>query len=44
MEFKNKKRKIFYTMIGFVMVSIVGVILIFLFCEDYVNAIKAIFK
>ena len=44
MEFKSDNGKIFYTMIGFVMVSIVGVILIFLFCEDYVNAIKAIFK
>ena len=44
MEFKNDNGKIFYTLISFIMITIVIVIIILVFFEDYVNAIKVIFK
>lgn len=44
MEFKNDNGKIFYTLISFIMITIVIVIILLVFFEDYVNAIKVIFK
>ena len=44
MEFKSENGKIFYSLMTFILVTIVVVIIILIFFEDYVNAIKMVFK
>ena len=44
MEFKSENGKIFYSLMTFILVTIVVVIVILIFFEDYVNAIKMVFK
>lgn len=44
MEFKGDNAKVFYLLFNFIVISVIIVILILVFFEDYVNAIRVIFK
>lgn len=44
MEFKGDNAKVFYLLANFILVTVVIVIVILVFFEDYVNAIKVVFK